>query len=79
HRIAAGVTKGRIPVVFARGNHDTRGKYAERLANHTPTDNGRSYYSVRLGKLWMLVLDCGEDKNDDHAEYGHTMCCHAFR
>ena len=79
HRIAAGVTKGQIPVVFARGNHDTRGKYAERLANHTPTDNGTSYYSVRLGKLWMLVLDCGEDKLDDQIEYGHTICCHAFR
>ena len=79
HRIAAGVTGGQIPVVFARGNHDTRGKFAERLANHTPTDNGNSYFTVRLGKLWMMVLDCGEDKPDDHEEYGHTMCCHAFR
>ena len=76
HRIAAGVTGGQIPVVFARGNHDTRGKFAERLANHTPTDNGNSYFTVRLGKLWMMVLDCGEDKPDDHEEYGHTMCCH---
>ena len=79
HRIAAQVTKGEIPVVFARGNHDTRGKYAERLANHTPTDNGNSFYTVRLGTLWMCVLDCGEDKPDDHEEYGHTMCCSAFR
>lgn len=79
HYIAAGITNGQIPVIFARGNHDTRGKFAERLALHTPTDNGKSYYTVRLGKLWMLVLDCGEDKIDEHEEYGHTMCCHAFR
>lgn len=79
HRIAAKVTRGEIPVVFARGNHDTRGRYAERLALHTPTDRGNSYYTVRLGSLWILVLDCGEDKPDDHEEYGHTMCCHAFR
>lgn len=79
HRIAGAVTKGQFPVVFARGNHDTRGKYAERLANHTPTDNGKSYYTVRLGKLWMVVLDCGEDKPDTNVEYGHTICCHAFR
>lgn len=24
-------------------------------------------------------MDCGEDKTDDHAEYGHTVCCHEFR
>ena len=79
HKIASTVTKGEIPVVFARGNHDTRGKYAERLALHTPTDHGNSFYTVRLGKLWMCILDCGEDKEDSHPEYGHTMCCHAFR
>ncbi len=79
HRIAGGITKGEIPVVFSRGNHDTRGIYAEELADHTPTDGGRSYYPVRLGPLWLLVLDCAEDKTDDHAEYGGTTCCHDFR
>lgn len=79
HQIAGQITHGEIPVIFSRGNHDTRGIFAEKIEDHTPTDNGRSYYSVRLGKLWILVLDCGEDKNDDHAEYGHTICCHNFR
>ena len=26
-----------------------------------------------------MVLDCGEDKPDDNAEYGHTVACHTFR
>ena len=79
HEIAARLTNGEIPVVFSRGNHDTRGIYAEQIADHTPTDNGRSYYTFRVGHVWGIVLDCGEDKPDDHAEYGHTICCEAFR
>ena len=30
-------------------------------------------------KMWGLVLDCGEDKDDTNVEYGGTVCCHAFR
>lgn len=70
---------GHIPCVFSRGNHDTRGFYAENIAEYTPTRNGASYFSFRLGKLWGLVLDTGEDKPDTNAEYGGTICCHAFR
>ena len=79
HRIAAEITNGEKPVVFSRGNHDMRGIYAENIAEHTPTDNGKSYYTFRLGSIWGMVLDCGEDKPDDHVEYGHTICCADFR
>jgi hypothetical protein len=79
HQIASEITDGERPVVFSRGNHDTRGIYAENIADHTPTRNGYSYFSFRLGSLWGLVLDCGEDKPDDHAEYGNTICCADFR
>ena len=79
HEIASRLTGGEIPVVFSRGNHDTRGIYAEQIAEHTPTDNGRSYYTFRVGHIWGIVLDCGEDKSDGHPEYGHTVCCEDFR
>jgi hypothetical protein len=79
HQIASEITDGERPVVFSRGNHDTRGIYAENIADHTPTRGGYSYFSFRLGSLWGLVLDCGEDKPDDHAEYGNTICCADFR
>ncbi len=79
HRIAGEITGGEIPVVFARGNHDLRGVHAEDMADFTPTRNGFSYFTFRLGPVWGIVLDCGEDKPDDHEEYGFTNCCHAFR
>jgi hypothetical protein len=79
HEIAGRITKGGLPVIFSRGNHDTRGIYAENLPDHTPTDCGRSYYTVRLGCVWAIVMDCAEDKADDSDEYGHTICCHDFR
>ncbi len=79
YRICAEVTKGSIPCVFSRGNHETRGLYAENIAEYTPTRYGHSYFTFHVGKLWGLVLDCGEDKDDSHAEYGGTVCCHAFR
>lgn len=79
HQIAGELTGGEIPVVFSRGNHDTRGIFAEKIEEHTPTDGGRSYFTFRVGSLWGVVLDCGEDKNDDHPEYGHTVCCSDFR
>lgn len=79
YEIAADITKGEIPVIFSRGNHDTRGIYAEKIAECTPCLNGNSYFSFHIGAIWGIVLDCGEDKDDEHEEYGHTVCCHAFR
>ncbi len=77
--IASGITKGQRPVVFARGNHDTRGIHAEDMPNYIPTMNGRTYYTFRVGCVWGLLLDCGEDKLDTDFEYGDTICFHQFR
>ena len=77
--IAGGITHGNIPCVFSRGNHDLRGICAEKYSEYTPTMNGKSYYSFRLGSIWGLCLDCGEDKRDDHPEYGLSVACHQFR
>ena len=79
YEIISQVTKGEIPVVFSRGNHDTRGVFAENIAEYTPCENGNSYFSFRLGKVWGLVLDCGEDKPDNHKEYGNMVACSFFR
>lgn len=79
YRLCEAVTHGGLPVIFSRGNHDLRGFCAENLAEYTPTMYGRSYYSFRLGALWGIIMDCGEDKGDWHEEYGHTVCCHEFR
>lgn len=79
YKIVFALTGGEKPVVFFRGNHDLRGIYAERLVEFTPNDYGKTYYTFRLGTIWGIVLDCGEDKDDSHPEYGNTVCCHAFR
>ena len=79
YEIVSQITGGEIPTVFSRGNHDTRGIYAENIAEYTPCENGNSYFTFRLGNIWGIALDCGEDKLDSHEEYGNTVCCHAFR
>lgn len=62
--------KGEIPVIFTRGNHDARGRLAERFSDVFPSDNGDFFYAFTLGKLCGVVFDCGEDKVDAHSEYG---------
>lgn len=79
YEISGRLTRGEIPIVLSRGNHDMRGFYAESIADYTPTDSSRSYFTFRLGSLWGIVLDCGEDKPDTSDEYGGTICCHEFR
>ncbi len=79
YKLCDRITGGQIPVVFARGNHDMRGKYAERFADYTPNQAGKTYYTFRLGSVWGMVLDCGEDKADTSAGYGHTIACHDYR
>lgn len=77
--ISGNITKGQVPCIYSRGNHELRGIYAEQLADYTPTDNGKSYYTFRLGPVWGIVMDAGEDKADSNPEYGHTVACEAFR
>lgn len=79
YEICCQLTGGNIPVVFSRGNHDMRGNFAEKFAEYTPNHLGNTYYTFRLGSIWGIVLDCGEDKNDTSSEYGFTVSCHAFR
>ena len=77
--IAGGITGGERPVVFARGNHDTRGKFAVEFTDSIGTREGNTYFTFRTGGLWGIVLDCGEDKRDDSDEYGGIVCCEPFR
>lgn len=79
YRIASALTHGRLPVLYARGNHDCRGAAAEKIAEFTPALPTRAYYFSQLSNISFLVLDCGEDKPDDHAEYGGTVCFSAYR
>lgn len=79
HELAGKVTKGEIPVVFARGNHDLMGACAENFSEYTPSENGKSYFTFRLGDMWGMVLDIGPDRQDNYDGYNNTMCGSFFR
>jgi len=75
--LLASMTGGCIPVVFARGNHDYRGSRATFFADLISNSIGNTYYTFRLGSVWGIVLDCGEDKTDN--ECSHAVNCHKLR
>lgn len=79
HRIAENILHGEKPCVFVRGNHDTRGKYAELLPSIVGNVGGDTFFSFRVGNVWCVGLDCGEDKIDSHAEYGDIADYRHFR
>lgn len=79
YEIVSGLTEGTCPTVFSRGNHDLRGLYAEAFAEYTPAWHGNTYYTVKVGPVWAILVDCAEDKDDLSAEYGGAVSCHSFR
>ena len=66
------ISKGACPVIFVRGNHDTRGHLAEKFTDYFPADGKKTYYTFSVGALQGVVYDCGEDKPDDGHEYDST-------
>jgi predicted MPP superfamily phosphohydrolase len=73
------ISGGSIPTVFVRGNHDTRGRLAERYTDYFPANGKNTYFTFDVGCLHGIVYDCGEDKLDNHAEYGGVNAFEAFR
>ena len=63
------ISGGELPVIFVRGNHDTRGRLAELYGKYFPVNGQKTYYSFELGCLSGVTLDCGEDKDDKNREY----------
>lgn len=67
------------PIVYVRGNHDVRGRFARTLADYFPTADGRAYYSFDHGGVHVVVLDSGEDKKDDHQYYNGLVAFERYR
>lgn len=61
---------GRTPVIYSRGNHETRGAYAQYIRRYLAFDTGEMYGKVAFGPMSAVVVDCGEDKADYREEYG---------
>ena len=63
------ISKGKIPMIFVRGNHDTRGRLSELYPKYFPVDEKNTYFTFEIGCLNGVALDCGEDKLDEREEY----------
>ncbi len=66
--LAGTVSGGTMPIIYARGNHETRGDYASELLDALGLNE--FYYQTEIGDISFVVLDSGEDKDDSHSEYG---------
>lgn len=68
-----------LPLIYNRGNHETRGCHADFLAEYFPTNSKNFYQLYMVGDIACLVLDCGEDKPDNDIEYGNLADYDAYR
>lgn len=57
------------PFFYARGNHETRGKFARELKNYLDLPSEEFYYAQTIGNTRFIVLDGGEDKPDTSSVY----------
>ena len=67
--LTEGVHGERIPTLFIRGNHEIRNAYSIGLRKHFDYIGGKTYGAFNWGDTRIVMLDCGEDKSDDHREY----------
>ena len=81
NELAFGITKGEIPVIYARGNHEIKGEYAEELYKYVGSKDQQYAYTVTLGDddVFAVVLDMGEDHEDDWWEYYGTAQFDRYR
>ena len=67
--LTEGVCGDRIPTFFMRVNHEIRNAYSIGLRDHYDYVGDRTYGSFNWGDTRIVMLDCGEDKPDDHWVY----------
>ena len=70
--LAHDITGGEIPVVYARGNHEIKGAYAEDLHKYVGSKNESFYYWFTLSDVFGITLDLGEDHDEGWWEYYGT-------
>ena len=64
-----GIGADKVPSIYLRGNHETRGAYSPFLWNLLGMMDGHSYGAFSIGDTRFVLLDCGEDKPDDNPVY----------
>ena len=79
NKVAYELTKGEIPVIYARGNHELKGKYMEEFHDYVGAKGEDFFYKFSFGNVYGLVLDIGEDHDDDYWEYYDTCDFNEYR
>lgn len=67
------------PMYYSRGNHETRGNFANAFPKYFPSPSGNLYYLLRQGPVCFVILDCGEDKPDSDIEYSGIVAFDQYR
>ncbi|MBQ3150991.1 MAG: metallophosphoesterase [Clostridia bacterium] len=76
---AADLSKSEIPVVYTRGNHETRGEFASQALRYFSFETGEYYYTFDFGPLSAVVIDSGEDKKDSDPGYDGLVDFNSYR
>lgn len=71
--------KGGLPIFYARGNHECRGKYSEPFMRYFPSTTGKTYYMFNHADTAFLFLDLCEDKPDNHVECGNITDFQSYK
>ena len=67
--LTKGIHGSRVPAFYIRGNHEIRNAYSVGLRDHFDYVGGKTYGAFNWGDTRIVMLDCGEDKEDTHPEY----------
>lgn len=67
------------PFLMVQGNHEVRGNYARQFFDYFDYPDDRTYYAFSRGPVRFIVLDCGEDKEDEHPVYAGLVAFDAYR
>lgn len=67
------VFASRSPYIMVRGNHETRGPFARHFKKYFDYPDNKYYQAFLMGTIYLIILDGGEDKPDNHQVYGGTV------
>ena len=77
--ISVDVFAKNVPFVLLRGNHDTRGSLSRTYDNYIHRQNGHFYGTYKIGDVFFILIDTGEDKPDDHHDYSGVTAFEQYR
>lgn len=69
HILADAFNSAETPTFFIRGNHEIRNAYSAGMPSLFDQPGGNTYGAFNWGDTRFVLLDCGEDKPDDHWVY----------